>query len=42
MSLGTVPTTTELTPLISLQVLFNDTIKHNIKYGRLSAKDEEA
>ncbi|XP_051203972.1 ABC transporter B family member 25, mitochondrial [Lolium perenne] len=22
-------------------VLFNDTIKHNIKYGRLSAKDEE-
>jgi ABC transporter ATM len=24
-----------------MQVLFNDTIKHNIQYGRLSAKDEE-
>ena len=42
MSLGIIPSTTELTPLISLQVLFNDTIKHNIQYGRLSATDEEA
>jgi len=26
---------------LPLQVLFNDTIKHNIQYGRLSANDEE-
>ena len=31
----------KLTELIPLQVLFNDTIKHNIQYGRLSATDEE-